>query len=247
MTPERHRQLVSFLRDLGVDPGAADGPGQSREALAPIEEALSHTSAGLARNHERLEFLGDAVLRLAAAVFLQQEHPGLSVGRHAALRAQLVSDRWLAELGDQCGIERVWRIGAMAAGDRAGQATVRAELCEALIGALYLAWGGEQGGLRPVLQWLTPHWQRSTAELLADPDHYNWKSALQEWTQARKLGLPRYRSEERSQAHGDPRRFWCAVQVADQTSAEGWGGSRRAAEQAAARAALALLRPAREC
>jgi ribonuclease III len=247
VTPERHRQLVTFLRELGVDPDGAGGPGASAEALAPIEEALSHTSAGLARNHERLEFLGDAVLRLAAAAFLQREHAELSVGRHAALRAQLVSDRWLAELGESCAIERVWRIGAMAAGDRAGLATVRAELCEALIGALYLGWGGEQGGLHPVLLWLTPHWRRSTAELLADPDQHNWKSALQEWTQARRLGLPSYRCEERSQAHGDPRRFWCAVQVADQASAEGWGGSRRAAEQAAARAALALLRPARGC
>jgi len=247
VTPERRRQLVTFLCSLGVDPSATAGPGDTAEALAPVEEALSHTSAGLARNHERLEFLGDAVLRLAAALFLQQEHAELGVGRHAALRAQLVSDRWLAELGERCAIDRVWRIGAMAAGDRAGQATVRAELCEALIGALYLAWGGEQGGLAPVLAWLTPHWQRSTAELLADPDQHNWKSALQEWTQARGLGLPLYRCDERSQAHGDPQRFHCRVQVAEQASAEGWGGSRRAAEQAAARAVLERLRPARGC
>lgn len=244
VTPDRRRHLVSFLRELGLDPCAEGGPGDSPEALAPIEEALTHTSAGLARNHERLEFLGDAVLRLAAAAFLQREHGGLSVGRHAALRAQLVSDRWLGELGERCAIERVWRIGPMAAGDQAGRATVRAELCEALIGALYLAWGGEQGGLAPVLQWLSPHWRRGTAELLADPDQHNWKSALQEWTQARRLGLPLYRSEERSQAHGDPRRFHCRVDVPGKATAEGWGGSRRAAEQDAARAALERLRPA---
>jgi ribonuclease-3 len=247
VTPERRRQLVTFLRELGLDPSAAGGPGDSADALAPIEEALTHTSAGLARNHERLEFLGDAVLRLAAAAFLQREQAGLSVGRHAALRGQLVSDRWLAELGERCAIERVWRIGPMAAGDQAGQATVRAELCEALIGALYLAWGSEQGGLDPVLQWLSPHWRLSTAELLADPDQHNWKSALQEWTQARRLGLPLYRSEERSQVHGDPRRFHCRVEVAGEASAEGWGGSRRAAEQEAARSALQRLRPARGC
>jgi ribonuclease-3 len=244
VTPERRNQLVTFLQELGVDPCAPGGPGDSAEALAPIEEALSHTSAGLARNHERLEFLGDAVLRLAAAAFLQREHGGLSVGRHAALRAQLVSDRWLAELGERCGIEAVWQIGPMAAGDRAGRATVRAELCEALIGALYETWGGERGGLAPVRQWLSPHWQRSTAELLADPDQHNWKSALQEWSQARQLGLPHYRSEERSRAHGDPRRFHCRVSVTGAASAEGWGGSRRAAEQNAARAALEQLRRA---
>lgn len=245
VTPERHRQLVTFLHSLGLDPAAEGGPGTSTVALASIEEALSHTSAALALNHERLEFLGDAVLRLAAAAFLQREHPGLSVGRCSNLRAQLVSDRWLAELGERCRIDTVWRIGPMAAGDQAGRATVRAELCEALIGGLYEAWGAEQGGLRPVLRWLSPHWRQSTAELLADPDQHNWKSALQEWTQARRLGLPHYRCEERSQNHGDPRRFRCLVAVADQASAEGWGRSRRAAEQDAARAALRQLRPAR--
>ena len=58
MRPERHQQLVAFLRSLGLECGDRD--------LTPIEEALTHTSAGRAHNHERLEFLGDAVLRLAA-------------------------------------------------------------------------------------------------------------------------------------------------------------------------------------
>ena len=151
----------------------------------------------------------------------------------------------VAELGEHCGIATVWRIGAMAAGDQAGLATLRAELCEALIGALYLAWGAEQGGMTPVRQWLTPHWQRSSAELLADPDRHNWKSALQEWTQGQRQGLPTYSTEECSQAHGDPRRFRCRIQLGHQPLGEGWGGSRRAAEQEAARQALERIRPAR--
>ncbi|MFO7628490.1 MAG: ribonuclease III domain-containing protein [Prochlorococcaceae cyanobacterium] len=246
MTPERRRQLLSFLRSLGVDPTAAGGPGDGAAALAPIEEALSHSSAGLAHNHERLEFLGDAVLRLAAAEFLQQQHPTLSVGRCSNLRAQLVSDRWLAELGERCGIDAVLHLGAMAAGDRAGRATVLAESCEALIGGLYQAWGGAEGGLRPVHRWLTPHWQASATELLADPDRFNWKSALQEWSQAQKLGLPHYCCEERSRAHGDPRRFYCRVSLGD-ARGEGWGQSRRQAEQEAARAALELIKQPPGC
>lgn len=238
MRPERHQQLVAFLGSLDLAPGNRD--------LAPIEEALTHTSAGRAVNHERLEFLGDAVLRLAAAEFLQRHYPQLSVGRCSALRAQLVSDRWLAELGERCAIEAVLHLGPMASGDRAGQATVRAECCEALLGGLYEAWGAGQGGLEPVHRWLTPHWQRSCAELLADPDRHNWKSALQEWTQASGLGLPHYTCQECSQIHADPRRFRCTVMVTSHGSAEGWGRSRRSAEQEAARAALAALKPARE-
>ncbi|MGB5135218.1 MAG: ribonuclease III domain-containing protein [Prochlorococcaceae cyanobacterium] len=241
---DRRQQLLSFLRDLGVEPG--------ERGLAPVEEALAHTSARQRRNHERLEFLGDAVLRLAASEYLERHHPGLAVGRRAALRAQLVSDRWLAELGEQCGIERVWRIGPMAAGDRAGRATVLAELCEALIGALYEVWGGAAGGLEPVHRWLTPHWQRSSAELLADPHRHNWKSALQEWSQGRGLGLPSYRCRELHPTHGHPERFGCTAELAlepggEPCRAEGSGPSRRAAEQEAARALLAGLRPAPGC
>ena len=237
MRPERHQQLVAFLRSLGLECGDRD--------LTPIEEALTHTSAGRAHNHERLEFLGDAVLRLAAAEFLQRHHPGLGVGRWSALRAQLVSDRWLAEIAERCGIESVLLLGPMATGDSAGRATVRAECCEALLGGLYEAWGGGQGGLEPVHGWLTPHWQRSAAELLSDPDRHNWKSALQEWSQGQGLGLPQYNCAERSQVHGDPHRFGCTVQILGQASHTGLGPSRRSAEQAAARAALATIKPAR--
>jgi ribonuclease-3 len=236
MRPERHRQLVAFLRSLGLEPGNRD--------LAPIEEALTHTSAGRPVNHERLEFLGDAVLRLAAAEFIQRHHPDLSVGRCSALRAQLVSDRWLAELGERCGIEALLHLGPMASGDHAGRATVQAECCEALLGGLYESWGAGEGGLEPVHRWLTPHWQRSSAELLADPDRHNWKSALQEWSQGQGLGLPSYGCQECSRVHGDPRRFRCTVEISGHASHIGWGPSRRSAEQEAARAALASVRPA---
>ena len=93
-------------------------------------------------------------------------------------------------------------------------------------------------------QWLTPHWQHTVAELARDPHRHNWKSALQEWSQARKRGLPGYSSEECSLVHGDPRRFRCQVSLDGQTLGEGWGGSRRQAEQDAARVALEQLRPA---
>ena len=242
LKPGRLEQLVAFLGQLGLDPTAPGGPGVDAKSLAPVEEALSHSSAGLAINHEQLEFLGDAVLRLAASVYLEQHHKSLSVGRRSALRAQLVSDRWLADLGEHCGIESVLHLGPMALGDQAGQATVRAECTEALIGAIYSAWGGSHGGLEPVLQWLNPHWQRSAAELEADPDRHNWKSGLQEWSQGQGLGLPSYRCEERSQGHADPQRFWCEVTISGHPAHQGWGQSRRAAEQDAARSALQACR-----
>jgi ribonuclease-3 len=252
---------VDFLRGLGLNPEMAGGPGATPEALDPIDEALSHSSLGEPRNHERLEFLGDAVLRLAATEFLRREYRGFRVGEQSALRGTLVSDHWLAELAQISGLESVIRLGPMAGGDAAGRATVMAECAEALLGGIYLAWGGANGGLEPLIQWLSPHWRATATAVLADPHRQNWKSALQEWSQSQGLGLPRYVCEEMSLAHGDPRRFYCMVslskpkddpppkgkkglgkiEVSRLHGGQGWGGSRRQAEQAAARDCLGQL------
>ena len=137
MNAERHAQLLQFLQGLGLTaPAEMD--------LERLDEALTHTSAGLSVNHEKLEFLGDAVLRLAASEFLEQHYPNLSVGQSSALRAQLVSDRWLGELGQAVDIDAVLRIGPTAAGDTSARETLRAEACEACIGALYRL-GGTPG------------------------------------------------------------------------------------------------------
>jgi ribonuclease-3 len=258
---QRLEQLAALLSRLGLDPLAPSRPGGGggveldAASLAPIEEALTHTSSGRGRNHEQLEFLGDAVLRLAATEFLAARHPSLSVGQRSALRAQLVSDRWLAELADSLDLAPLLRLGPVALGDASGRATVLAECCEALVGAIYQLWGGPRGGLDAVLQWLSPAWERSSAELLADPERHNWKTALQEWSQGRGRGLPHYHCEEVSRRHGDPRRFRALVHCGGEGgggeragaealpwAGEGWGGSRREAEQQAARAALAALR-----
>jgi ribonuclease-3 len=246
MQARRLRQLEDFLGSLGLSAVGIErarelDPEQWAARLAPIEEALTHTSAGRPRSHEQLEFLGDAVLRLAASEYLRRSHPDLTVGRWSALRAQLVSDRWLAELARRCDLAPLLHLGPMALGDASGRATVLAECCEALIGALYLLGGGADGGLEIVGRWLEPHWQRDVQELLADPQAHNWKSALQEWSQAQGLGLPDYAGEERSRRHGDPRRFHSCVSLQERQLGEGWGGSRREAEQQAARAALQAI------
>jgi len=251
MTPQRRQQLLAFLESLGFDDASGLlplDPAADAAALATLDEALTHSSTGQPRHHDRLEFLGDAVLRLAAAEFLRSAYPSLSVGDSSALRAQLVSDRWLSDLARAIALEPVLLLGAMAAGDRAGRATVLAECCEALVGAIYTLGGGPRGGLVAVQHWLSPHWQASAAELLADPLRHNWKSALQEWSQGQGMGLPTYHCQERSRVHGDPERFECRVDVGS-LSGEGRGGSRREAEQQAARAALAALelRPAPGC
>ena len=82
---------MTTLQDLLIRLGLVAPADET--ALQPLRAALTHTSAGLAVNHEELEFLGDAVLRLACTEFLEEHNPTLSVGDRSAIRAQLVSDR----------------------------------------------------------------------------------------------------------------------------------------------------------
>ena len=229
--------LQELLIRLGLQQPADEA------ALQSLRTALTHTSAGLEVNHEELEFLGDAVLRLACAEFLEQNHPNLSVGERSAFRAQLVSDRWLAELAAELQLDGLIKQGSATAADTTARATVRAECCEALVGAVYLAWGGADGGLHAVRQWLDPQWQRSCLELASDPHRHNWKSALQELTQAQHAGLPSYATTEENSNHGDQRRFRSVVSVNAKEQGCGWGPSRRLAEQDAAREALEQLKP----
>ena len=205
--------------------------------LEPLQEALTHTSAGQSINHEELEFLGDAVLRLAATEYLRKHQRDLTVGQKSELRAWLVSDRWLASFGDQIGLLGLIEIGEMGRHDTTATDTILAEITEAMIGALFTS-----SGIETVLTWLTPHWDRSSTEMLRHPERFNSKSKLQEYSQSLRHGLPVYATEQISQDHGDPRRFRSRVSVGGETSAEGFGKSRKEAEQHAAREALAVIR-----
>ena len=77
---------------------------------------------------------------------------------------------------------------------------------------------------------------------MEDPYRHNSKSALQEWSQSQGFDLPKYEVQEISQEHGDPKRFFCKVQIADKVIGEGWGGSRKNSEKEAASVALKSLK-----
>ena len=231
MDPSRAAELTNLIQRLD-----AEVPIEL-ELLELVDQALTHVSSGRADHNERLEFLGDAVLRLAATEYLDRHHPRLSVGSSSSLRAQLVSDRWLAELGEHIGLEPLLNLGPKALGDAAARATLRADATEALIGAIYRG----TGHLESIHRWLTPHWHHTSTEVQTTPHRFHGKTTLQEWSQGKGLGLPVYVTEQRSSAHGDPQRFSSRVQVGDQVQAEALGRSRKEAEQNAAAAAVQRL------
>ena len=232
MDSTRTNKLLELLQTIGLQ------ELNTTKLLSLVDEALIHVSAGQSKNFERLEFLGDAVLRLAATEFIDQHYPNLPVGSCSSLRAQLVSDRWLTQLGEKLQLNTFLVLGPKALGDAAARATLHADATEALIGAIYSGCGNN---LAPIHQWLTPHWQKTTAEVLAAPHRFNGKSILQEWSQAEGLGLPDYTTTEQSSRHGDPQRFKSHVQVGSCLSGDGFGRSRKEAEQNAAAEAVQRL------
>jgi ribonuclease-3 len=198
-----------------------------------LDQALTHASVSQKRNNEQLEFLGDSVLRLAAAEFLLERYPEASVGQISALRSQLVSDRSLTELAEKLGMESFLQVSKSAAGDKAARASRLADMVEALLGALYLS----RGNLSLVRPWIDPHLERLVAQLQEDPALQNYKAALQELTQKYYKALPEYRVQQISHLHGDLGRFQAEVWFRGQCWGKGTGRSIKLAEQAAAQEA----------
>ena len=204
-----------------------------------IKEALTHSSLKHNVNYEKLEFFGDAVLRLAASEFIRNHFPKLNVGQQSALRAQLVSDLWLSDFAHVMNIEELILVSPEVMRDRGAISTIRAEIMEAIIGAIYL----KTQSTNQIIELFNQSWYTTSTLFLRNPSKFNSKSTLQEWSQTHQLGLPAYITSEQSQKHGDERRFKSQVTIADKVliRGEGWGHSRKEAEQNAAREALDQL------
>ena len=230
--PRRKQALTEFVARLGLTGSAA-----VRWEL--LDQALIDISSSAEHNNEVLEFLGDAALRLAAAEFLHETYPHMSVGEMAAVRSQLVSDRTLAILAQDYDFGRYLQISASAAGDRAGQGSRLADAFEAVLGALYLS----TRDLSLIRPWLDVRFERLTQTIKSDPARQNYKAALQELTQAHSKQLPAYTVSEISHRHGDPERFYAQVHYQGKLWGEGKGPSIKQAEQQAAQLAYQQLQP----
>jgi ribonuclease-3 len=219
----------------------------AREEL--LQEALTHTSIlqirrgprrssarrGLERRgYERLEFLGDRVLGLIVADLLWRRFPREDEGKLSLRHTHLVRSEALAEAAQAFGLSAFIIVapGEEAAGVR-DNPSVLADVCEAVIAALYLD-GGLEVATRFVERWWEP---RLAASSLPSNDP---KNALQEWAQGRGLPLPTYRTVS---TEGPPHRrcFTVTVTVQGLAPATATGMSKRAAESAAAAGALSAL------
>lgn len=218
------------------------------EAL--LAQALSHRSVG-SRNNERLEFLGDAVLGYVISEDIYRRFPDADEGQMSRLRVALVKGSALADLARELDLTEQIRLGA---GERSGggrqRSSILADTLEALFGALLLDRGADvcRDAILRIFRSRLEQLDPATAQ--KDP-----KTRLQELLQADARPLPRYEVLE-SRGEDHQRVFRVRVSLDDAGSAsrgggagtsgsvgyaEAEGGSRRAAEQAAADKLLAAL------
>jgi ribonuclease-3 len=211
-----------------------------------LEQALTHRSraqedvTGGVADNEALEFLGDAVLGFVVADLLFREFPAYDEGHKSKIKAAVVSRPVLARIGErlELGSALILGRGEEKTGGRQKQALL-ADGCEALIAAIYL-----DGGIEParefILRELAPMLDRARRPGVLTAFTGDYKSALQEFMQARDMPPPEYRVvTEIGPAHR--RHFEVQVWSEGTCLARAEGPTKKQAEQSAAAEALRVL------
>jgi len=240
--PRRQKQLQKLVQKLGL---SANEPID----WSLLDLALTHPSISQTDNYEQLEFVGDSVVRLVTAELLLEDYPQETVGEFAAIRSILVSDRILAQLAESYGIEPYLLIGTNATGNPTGRQSWLADAFEAVLGALYLS----THTMELIRPWLDSALKTKAIEVINDPARFNYKDALQEWTQGKYKTLPEYKVVQNQQLDSMPKlaknqaawhdqRFIGEVWFQGKLLGKGYGRSKKASEQAAAKEALLQIK-----
>lgn len=209
--------------------------GHSFKDQELLKHALSHRSAG-SYNNERLEFLGDSVLGFIITQELYQRYPDAKEGELSRMRASLVNGDALAKMAINLGVNECLRLGV---GERKSGGTTRhsilADAFEAIVGAIYI-----DSNLATCRHCVLAWYREWATDLSALTPVKDAKSQLQEWLQARKFPLPKYKVEISGEAHAQVFTVTCCVKGLSYVT-EGIGSTRRSAEQVAAERFLELL------
>ncbi|MBF0432967.1 MAG: ribonuclease III [Fibrobacteria bacterium] len=217
-----------------------DRLGHTFKDISLLKLALSHRSYVHSRgnstaeySNERLEFLGDAVLDLVITEYLYRQYPGKREGKLSKMKALVVSSRVLKICA------REWEIGnfiflskAEKRSGGANRSSILADVYEAVLGAVYL-----DGGLEPAVKLIHSSLVPIMEDVLNDEKYANYKSNLLEYSQSKGLGIPEYQVIDEWGPEHD-KQFKIGVHIQNTEWGHGSGGTKKAAEQVAARMAL---------
>ena len=230
ISSKREKQLQELERKIGV----------SFLSKSLLNQSLTHSSYAYEtkekiHNNERLEFLGDAVLKLVISEYLFHKFPERQEGDLTKIRASVISDVTLASVAKEMKLGSYILLGENE--KRTGGANRKSNLAnvfEGLLGAIYLD-GGIGRSREMALRFLISEIDKVSKEgYIRD-----FKSALQEHVQKKGWGLPNY-SVLKETGPKHKRIFWTDVSVRNRIMGTGKGLNKKESEQAAAK--IALLR-----
>jgi ribonuclease III len=245
MTPRRSRPSA---RPSTTSPRTSNAPSGNVAELRKLigrlpeeraEQVYTHASwaADRAASYERLEFLGDSVLELAIARALYERYPDFTEGRLAKVRSHVVSRASCAVVARQLELgQTLAERGADIPDDELQRLSrnrnVLAALLEAALAALFLEHGFEKIE-QPIVQAFDSRIEYALTS------HVDYKTELQEALARRGQSV----SYSVLEVEGPPheRRFSCAAVIEGEQLGTGTGESKKAAEQEAAKEALAKL------
>lgn len=179
------KEIKKLLKKLGIK--------DIKEEL--LNEALTHPSFNFEKNaenapdYERLEFLGDSVLRLCMSEYLFDKYPDYNEGKLTKIRSYLVSDEYLAKIAVVLNLGSCLNIGIHEEkdGGREKESILACSL-EAVFGAVYKSSGFES--IKEIIYNLYRSSDEDIDNILLS---YNSKEILQQYTQSLNRDLPEYK------------------------------------------------------
>jgi len=154
-----------------------------------IDLAFTHSSFKnkINKNYERLEFLGDRVLSLVISEDLFLKYSNENEGALSKRLSDLVSKQKLLEVANEISIKEMLKIDQFEKRNLKlkKNISILSDVCEALIGAIYL-----DSNLENAKKFISKYWKKKISKNILPPQ--DPKSLLQEVAQKKGLNLPKY-------------------------------------------------------
>jgi ribonuclease-3 len=199
-------------------------------------EALTHKSYKQPYDNERLEFLGDAVLDLIVGEYLYKKFPKSDEGKLSKIRASLVNENGFNKLAQVLDLgSHIFLSNAEENNEGRTKPSLLSNAFEALMGAIYL-----ETGLDQVQKIVVSMLETNYEEISLDSLFRDYKTTLQELTQARFSVTPEYKLVG-SSGPDHKKEFEVSVAIEGREYARALGKSKKAAQQEAAFIAIEIL------
>ncbi len=208
---------------------------------ALVHRSFDHENPDISqKDNETLEFLGDAVLSLTVSHLLVESFPDSKEGELSRFRSAIVNERELARIAQELNLGKCLLLGKgeeLTGGRR--KPSLLADTLEALLAAVYLD-GGLDAALRVVRRFFHAYLHPGQMEQVLKSLDRDFKTQLQEFTQARFRLTPVYQLEgEKGPDHH--KIFFMRVTLNGRLLAKGSGRSKKDAQQEAAQKALEII------